>query len=183
MHNGQECPVRAPEVLGGQPRPHSPQPPTGETGGVGEVRGQRRSWGQRAAPRRQRKPPDCSHKGMQKLRPRHMSTPLCVWFCLGCCERENCYLRLVSHQGSLFLISEPALCSWSSPTPVFCICGTKLHVAGLSQSLASCSSSHTSSTPSLRKGEKFSKCFFFGCSEISFLCHLLVISVSWLLRT
>ncbi|KAF6084380.1 hypothetical protein HJG60_008642 [Phyllostomus discolor] len=56
-------------------------------------------------------------------------------------------------------------------------------VLGLSQSLASYSSSRTSSTPSLRKGKKFSKCLFFGCSEISFLCHLLVISVSWLLRT
>lgn len=66
----------------------------------------------------------------------------------------------------------------SSPAPPHhsSVSVTRLHVLGLSQILAFCSSSCTNSAPSPRKGDKFSECLVFGCLEIFFLCHLLVIT-------
>lgn len=106
-----------------------------------------------------------------------MSTPsVWSWFCLCCDVREN--LSLKTSFTFVSLASCFPACSFHGPSPhqSSCIHVTRLHVLGQSQILASFSSSCTNSTPSLREGKKFSECLFFGCLEIYFLCHLLVIT-------
>lgn len=100
--------------------------------------------------KRWRKARDDSDRGVQKLRPRFASTPsVCVWFCLCCCGRRSLSPRTRSTLKSLAscfpACSVFVILPHTSPHVI------KLHALGLSQILASYSSSCTNPTPSLRK--------------------------------
>lgn len=98
-----------------------------------------------------------------------------VWFCLCFYVGESLSPKISLTFGSLASCFLAYSVHGGPPHRASCVCD-RLHVLELPQILASYSSSCTNSTPSPRKGKKFSECLDFGCLEIYFLCHLLVIA-------
>lgn len=125
--------------------------------------------------KRWRKAKDYSARACRNSKPDMSTHSVWSWFSLCCDVRENWSLK--TSFTFMSLASCFPACSFHGPSPhqSFCIHVSRLHVLGQSQILVSYSSSCTNSTPSLREEKKFSECLFFGCLEIYFLCHLLVI--------